>query len=245
MPDLPPGDVRVLAEVVGTPRLNVLPKPILDRVLTVARQRRDAALTRGRRFPVVDHMLVELAIATGLRLKEIHQLRVGDVLLDHRRVYVLEGKRKPRRSAEYEELEPNPRLVTLHAKQVVRDLRDFLAWKAARGESVESHQPLFASPRRPPDPLGRTAIQRALKRCLRAAGLPSDYVSFHATRHTYAVLLYQASGKDVVYVMGQLGHARLSTTQIYLQGLAVPVAEIDRAFERLLFSKQSMRGGVP
>lgn len=47
----------------------------------------------------------------------------------------------------------------------------------------------------------------------------------HALRHGHAVALYE-SGLDLAGIQRQLGHARISTTAIYLQGLGVDIDKV-------------------
>jgi site-specific recombinase XerD len=58
------------------------------------------------------------------------------------------------------------------------------------------------------------AIQKAFKRLAALAGLPDRY-SIHCLRHTYACELYKASGYNLRLVQKQLGHASITTTQVY------------------------------
>jgi integrase/recombinase XerC len=81
---------------------------------------------------------------------------------------------------------------------------------ALRGQPVRG-EPLLLAPRG--GPMHPRAVQLMLKRKLAAAGLPADLTP-HKLRHACATHLL-ANGADLRLVQEQLGHASLSTTQIY------------------------------
>lgn len=78
--------------------------------------------------------------------------------------------------------------------------------------------PLFWS-KRTDRPMTTRALQKAFKRAARRAGLSERY-SVHSLRHTYATHLLRASGYNLRLVQRQLGHSRITTTQVYADVLA-------------------------
>jgi integrase/recombinase XerC len=77
--------------------------------------------------------------------------------------------------------------------------------------SPEGDGPLFVGARG--GPLNPRLVQRAMERMRRALGLP-DTATPHALRHSFATHLL-ANGGDLRSIQELLGHASLSTTQIY------------------------------
>ena len=73
----------------------------------------------------------------------------------------------------------------------------------------------------------RQAFARDLKSAAAAAGIPAERVSPHVLRHAFASHLLQ-NGADLRIVQELLGHADISTTQIYTHVLDERMAAMVR-----------------
>lgn len=141
-----------------------------------------------------DHAIAELFYSCGLRLAELQTLTLGqfDAGLTEVRVTGKGGK---------------TRIVPVGSKA-----REALqAVLAANAAPTNADSPLLAG--RAGKPLSRSTVATGLKRWARAAGLQGR-VHPHRFRHAFATHLLEESG-DLRAVQELLGHANLSTTQIY------------------------------
>lgn len=140
-----------------------------------------------------DLALVELLYGAGLRLSELVNLRVTELDLAEGLVRVTgKGKRE--------------RLVPIG-----RSAQDALkAWLPLRSEG-DPLGPIFTG--RGGRPLCARAIQKRLTVFARARGLPVP-LHPHMLRHSFASHILQSS-QDLRAVQELLGHAHLTTTQIY------------------------------
>ena len=189
----------------------------VDRLLETARTRAEVALAHGSKVSVRDYFIVDLALSTGLRVMEIAQLRCKDIFTREQycALLVMKGKGDKKR------------LVRFNGS-FKRHYSEYLLWKQAVGEPTGPDAPLLLSSNTGTSMTTR-AIQKAFKRTARKAGLPSRY-SIHCLRHTYACELYRAGGYNLRMVQKQLGHAQVSTTQVYAD---VVEPDMQRALERL------------
>lgn len=147
-----------------------------------------------------DIAMLELFYASGARISELAYLRIDDI--DFAQGFVrLFGKGS------------KERIVPLY-KKALNAVNLYL--KEGRPQLIQSccqstSQALFLSAR------GRAMDASALRYRFdvlkRRAGIPSD-ITPHAMRHTFATELL-AGGADLRSVQELLGHASLSTTQIY------------------------------
>ena len=184
----------------STPRIErrlpaYLDRGAMERLFALAEARAGAGTFRSTR----DRAMLELFYSTGMRLSELVGLNLEDLDLvsDQARV---RGKGKKER------LLPvgRPAVSALRAYYLRRD-------QAMRRVGAAERRAIFVSER------GRRltprAVQLAVRRLLDAVS-EGRKVTTHSLRHSFATHLLDA-GADLRAVQELLGHASLSTTQVY------------------------------
>jgi integrase/recombinase XerD len=144
-----------------------------------------------------DRALLELAYGAGLRVSEWISVGVRDVMFDEGLVRVF-GK------GSKERLVPIGRRAVGALASYVRELRPRL-------EKGEGRGALFLNARG--QPLTRMGAWKILQKYVTRAGI-EKHVSPHTLRHSFATHLLEG-GADLRAVQEMLGHADISTTQIY------------------------------
>jgi integrase/recombinase XerD len=189
----------------------------LPDVLTIDEiERLLAAPNLDQPFAFRDRAMLELAYGAGLRVSEWITLGVKDVLFEDMLVRVF-GK------GSKERLEPIGRKAIGAVATYVRELRPKLEKGAGKGV-------LFLNARG--EPLTRMGAWKILRGHVEAAGIKKD-VSPHTLRHSFATHLLE-HGADLRAVQEMLGHADISTTQIY--------THVDREYLRKVHKKFHPRG---
>jgi integrase/recombinase XerD len=189
----------------------------LPDVLTVDEiQRLLAAPTLDETLAFRDRALLELAYGAGLRVSEWITLGVRDVLLDESLVRVF-GK------GSKERLVPIGRPAVGAVAIYLRELRPRLERGAGRGVLLLSNRG---------DPLTRMGAWKVLRKYVLLAGI-TKRVTPHTLRHSFATHLLEG-GADLRAVQDMLGHADISTTQIY--------THVDREYLRSVHRQFHPRG---
>ena len=144
---------------------------------------------------VRDRAMLELFYSSGLRLSELTGLELDDVNYRDATVRVTGKGAKTR-------IVPVGRYA----------LAALQAWLPVRGQLARTdRRALFVG--RDGSPLGARAVQTRLRHWALKLGL-AEKVHPHALRHSFASHLLQSSG-DLRAVQEMLGHASISTTQVY------------------------------
>jgi integrase/recombinase XerC len=171
----------------------------LDKPVKSARQKQAPLWMASR-----DEAIFELFYSSGLRLSELVKLEVKDL----------------------DPISETVRIFGKGAKERICPVgRPALAAISRYRQNAGVHAgPLFISKLR--RRLAARSIWLAMKKYLREAGLPAD-LSPHKLRHSFATHLLDG-GADLRSVQSLLGHASLSTTQIYTH---VTAERMKRAYQ--------------
>jgi integrase/recombinase XerD len=157
--------------------------------------------------------LAEVLYAAGLRVSEALGLDRGSLSLDGGFVRVI-GK------GDRERMVP---VGDVALGWLARYLAwPWPAWLATAGTAPNATAPLFVTPRG--SRLGRQQAWLVIRRSAEAAGL-GDRVSPHTLRHSFATHLLEG-GADLRVVQELLGHASISTTQLYTHLTGERVREV-------------------
>jgi integrase/recombinase XerD len=194
----------------GPKRVRALPKTLtlaeVDRLLRVAGKSDPAAPLPVRQRAARLACLVELLYATGLRVSELVALPASAARRDVR-VIIVRGKGN------------KERLVPLNGA-AKRAMAEYLALMAPSGAAGTGRAGREAGPKWLFPSFGgsghltRQHFARELKAIAAAAGLRAAQLSPHVLRHAFASHLLH-NGADLRVVQTLLGHADISTTQIY------------------------------
>ncbi len=164
------------------------------------KQKAEIDIQKGKIAGVKEWMVIDLLSSSGLRVSEAADLRCGDLRIRYgeSEVFVRNGKGSKSRYVQIPD-------------SLKKHLKEYLNWKKSRGEPTDYDDHLFIGQR---GHWTSQAIQKIVKKYLKALNLYENGKSVHALRHSYAVALYRRE-KDIRAVQKQLGHASIQTTLIY------------------------------
>lgn len=193
-------DANPIADLHAPKQGRPLPKALgVDDAVRLAEHHQDVA---DPVMEALERCLVELLYGSGLRVSELvgldlrhHAGSAGWIVPDAAEAQVL-GKGAKRRAVPL----GGPSLAALQQ------------WLAVRGQWAAADEPaLLVGPRG--RRLSADQVRKRLKQRALAAGMPT-HVHPHMLRHSFASHLLQSSG-DLRAVQELLGHANISTTQVY------------------------------
>ena len=159
-----------------------------------------------------DQAVLELAYASGLRLAELRGLRLEQLHLESGFITVIGKGNKER--------------VTPVGRIAVAALQRFL--EAGRPKLVRPHSPanVFLSKRG--RPFAAVTLWLRIRNRARRAGITRN-VTPHMLRHSFATHLLE-NGADLRVIQELLGHASISTTEVYTHVEGKRLREVHRRF---------------
>jgi integrase/recombinase XerC len=186
------------AKLVSTPRLEKkLPKHLSIEEAIKFIETPDTDTDLGKR----DRAMLELMYATGVRVAELTKLNLGHIDFRNRLIRVT-GKRRKERIVPFGE----PALDALKSYLDVRD--GFL-----NNAPISEREPEALFLNYQGTRITTRSVGRMVEKYIRVCAGRYD-ISPHALRHSFATHLLD-SGADLRDIQELLGHARLSSTQIY------------------------------
>jgi integrase/recombinase XerC len=186
------------AKLVATPRLEKkLPKHLSIEEAIKFVETPNIETDLGKR----DRAMLELMYATGVRVAELTKLNFGHIDFKNRLIRVT-GKRRKERIVPFGE----PALEALQAYLEVRE-------RFLNAAPISEREPEAIFLNYQGTRITTRSVGRMVEKYIRICAGRHD-ISPHALRHSFATHLLD-SGADLRDIQELLGHARLSTTQVY------------------------------
>ena len=191
IPANPASDLDLPRKMKRLPRA-VLTQREVEQVLALA----DTTTPVGMR----DRAMMEVLYATGMRRMEVARLALGDIDAERGVVLIREGKGRKDR------LIPMGERALHWVERYLQEARPQLAWSQAEATVFLGREGL---------PMNPMWLSTTVARYVERAELGKKG-GCHLFRHTMATLMLEG-GADIRFIQAMLGHAELSTTQIYTQ----------------------------
>ncbi len=151
---------------------------------------------------VRDRALLEVFYSTGIRRAELAHLAVTDIDHERQTLLVRQGKGK------------KDRLIPIGPRALAWVSRYLAEARPRLAVAGDDDGTLFLTA--VGEPFALDALTRLAAGYVKASGVPKQGAC-HLFRHTMATLMLEG-GADIRYIQAMLGHAELSTSQIYAQG---------------------------
>jgi integrase/recombinase XerD len=201
-----------VAENLSLPRRwKRIPKALTDREIEKLFQPRDASVPETPQS-LCDRAILELAYASGLRLAELRGIRLEQLHLDAGFIQVIGKGNKER--------------VVPLGKKAAEAITRYLETGRPKLVTPRSSANLFLTQRG--TPFAAVTMWGRIKQRVKAAGIERN-VTPHMLRHSFATHLLE-HGADLRVIQELLGHASISTTEIYTHVAGKRLREVHRKF---------------
>lgn len=139
-------------------------------------------------------VLLSLIYATGVRISELCNLKIGDIDFDRSLVHIRQGKGSKDRYV------PLSRLIARGLKQYMESEKPYI-WLFNGKDYGE--------------PISTKGVQYIMRESVRKTAISKENVCVHTLRHSFATHLLE-DGLDIVTIQKLLGHASIENTMVYL-----------------------------
>jgi len=146
--------------------------------------------------PERDFCMVTLFLNCGMRLNELVSINLSDIDFNERKL-LLKGKGSKQR-------------IIYINDSCIAALKTYIN---SRKNPPEEPDALFLS--RKKRRISRRRVEQIIEKLMNETGLGNRGISPHKLRHTAATLMYQHGNADTLVIKEVLGHASISTTEIY------------------------------
>lgn len=161
-----------------------------------------------------DRAILELFFSTGLRVSELAGLR-RDMVNLQRDEFTVRGKGDKTR-------------VVFLSHQAKHFIREYVDLRSDESPYLFVRHDRAKSSMKEPSPITPRSIERLVHHYAVLAGIPK-HVTPHTLRHSFATDLL-INGADIRSVQAMLGHASITTTQIYTHVTNQQLKEVHQAF---------------
>jgi len=144
---------------------------------------------------VRDIAVVELLFATGMRVSELCQLKVGDVDFEQNSIRIFGKGNKER-------------VIQICQRETIRALQSYINLFS---HPLQPNQPFFIN--RLGSRLSTQSVRIMVKNLIKQSNI-NKHITPHTFRHSFATLLLEED-VDIKYIQTLLGHSSITTTQIY------------------------------
>ena len=161
-----------------------------------------------------DKAILELFFSTGLRVSELCKLKIENINLK-KDEFTVRGKGAKLR-------------VVFLSEEAKRAIEEYLKFRHDVNPYLFVSHDKAASGRGEQAGLSPRSVQRLVEKYAKAAGITKE-VTPHTLRHSYATDLLM-NGADIRSVQAMLGHASITTTQVYTHITDQQLRDVHKAF---------------
>lgn len=150
------------------------------------------------KFPYRNNMIITMFLHTGLRVSELININLSDIDF-HRNLITIKGKNN------------KERIIYIN-KFLRKKLKEYIRIRNRNKKVIAINDALFLSYHG--KRIGIDGVEDICEKAYKLMGLEDCGYTTHTLRHTAATLIYKKT-KDLLIVKEFLGHAQISTTEIY------------------------------